>query len=66
MNKNPWLNFDFESFKQAQELLMEARCDDCYGSGQQDDLEPGDISGSVWQCDSCKGSGFCIPSNSEI
>jgi hypothetical protein len=30
-------------------------CTTCRGSGQLDDLEPGDIGGNAWECPDCGG-----------
>jgi len=38
--------------------LKDAKCLDCYGSGVQDDLEPGDIAGREWTCPTCEGTGI--------
>ena len=38
--------------------IKEKRCPTCYGSGEIDDAEPGDIGYNEWTCTLCDGSGY--------
>lgn len=46
------------SFLDLKEQVDAMRCSACFGLGQCDDAEDGDISFHTWQCASCKGTGF--------
>lgn len=39
-------------------IVKKHKCKTCYGTGQQDDAELGDISFNIWTCTKCGGSGF--------
>lgn len=46
------------TFHRLQARLEARRCPTCRGRGECDDLEPGDIMGRTWRCESCKGTGL--------
>ena len=45
-------------FHKVLEMIKDHRCPECYGSGECNDADFGDISFNTWTCESCKGNGF--------
>lgn len=45
-------------FQELQQELEECMCTDCWGTGTQDDAEPGGIGYIVLECPTCKGTGI--------
>ncbi|QXV85163.1 hypothetical protein bas27_0096 [Escherichia phage TrudiGerster] len=45
-------------FQELMRELGEHRCKDCYGSGEQNDAEPGDTRFNKWTCPTCEGTGI--------
>lgn len=48
------------------EVLSRAKCEDCGGTGERTDAEPGDISFHSWVCASCDGKGWNKQAVTEI
>lgn len=38
--------------------IEQNRCETCFGSGELDDVSPGDISFNTWTCPKCNGTGW--------
>lgn len=38
--------------------LQDSRCPTCYGNGECDDAEAGDMFFNTWTCPTCKGTGI--------
>jgi DnaJ-class molecular chaperone len=45
-------------FHDKLQAIEKLRCTTCYGSGQCDDAEAGDIVYNKWTCNTCKGTGI--------
>lgn len=45
-------------YEKALKELKERKCQECHGSGKQNDADLGDISFNEWICTTCKGTGF--------
>lgn len=45
------------SFQKELEVLMATKCEECHGSGECNDAEPGDIYHRTWTCPRCGGTG---------
>ncbi|EDV1300603.1 hypothetical protein AAC69_002693 [Salmonella enterica subsp. enterica serovar Hadar] len=45
-------------FREIAQELEECMCTECWGSGTQNDAEPGDIFCREWECPTCKGTGI--------
>lgn len=50
-------------FQEMVRELESRKCQKCHGSGELDDMEPGDIFYRKWICDKCGGSGLNGPLN---
>jgi hypothetical protein len=45
-------------FHDKLQAIENLRCTTCYGSGQCDDAEAGDIFHNTWTCTACNGTGL--------
>jgi len=45
-------------YQQLEDGIKALRCNTCRGSGECNDLEPGDIGGNTWTCPNCYGTGI--------
>lgn len=45
-------------FHELKQELEDCRCDECQGTGMQDDADIGDITYNEWECPACKGTGL--------
>lgn len=45
-------------FRELKQELEELACPHCFGRGEKDDAEPGDIFCRTWICPVCEGTGI--------
>lgn len=45
-------------FHELKQKLEELACPECFGAGEWDDAEPGDIYFNTYKCSHCEGTGI--------